>query len=536
MQPAWPCQPHFGELCAYRDLGVLSRADVELAQSSGLRVHVYRTVPPSFHHGFFNASKPSEVRSGKVCDFMRAPCTPPDPPRNQPGYSTPLNEWLTGAKHCADVPLLAKLLALGALPGVHTDEPSLAHLFVVPFLGGFVERVSPAMTNTLDREQRQGRGIVDRLAEHLPHFSNATAARHLFLLTNSCGGCLRQPCHRCATWQLSKAGSAGIELAATLGPSWPVDQIPGSRKPPVGRRWLRQLVVPPNVMETEFFPPKYVPLCGFGGSGRGNDASAGACRPNTAEKELLAFYQGAHSFNGIRDAILRELSKMVFGSPPPQRPRGDGGGGKRNSADICDCGLRPSCCVNASTRVAFFHTKSHWRPVTPLGFAATVDWMQRSRFCICPPGDVPYNKRLFTALLSGCVPVLFSFRSQVKGERNWWKPRKGPGQRDIDPFYEQIDYRKLVVEVVVDEEKDLVGFIERLREIPHAVVEEKQRAIERVRHLLLYDMSGQREDAFSSMLRQLVGQLATLPTESDVGRAALTLPRLAKVRTYGPVA
>ena len=43
--------------------------------------------------------------------------------------------------------------------------------------------------------------------------------------------------------------------------------------------------------------------------------------------------------------------------------------------------------------------------------------MQRSRLCLCPPGDVPYNKRYFTALLAGCVPVLFSFPSQLKGER-----------------------------------------------------------------------------------------------------------------------
>ena len=118
----------------------------------------------------------------------------------------------------------------------------------------------------------------------------------------------------------------------------------------------------------------------------------------------------------------------------------------------------------------------------------------------------------FTALLAGCVPVLFSFRSQVRGERNWWKPRKGPGQRDIDPFYDQINHTELGVEVRVDDEAaDLNGFIQRLHAIPDAVVEAKQRAIERVRHLLLYDMSGTRQDAFTCMLRQLVRMLAALP-------------------------
>ena len=278
--------------------------------------------------------------------------------------------------------------------------------------------------------------------------------------------------------------------------------------------------------------------------------------------------------------------------------------------------------------VAFFHTRSHWHPVTPLGFAATIQWcappehtharrhasvrlatppvclhalppphaqtepsrsphgllllvllllllvvllvavsaprpqdatltllrvpppahrMQRSRFCVCPPGDVPYNKRYFTALLAGCVPVLFSFRGQL-GERNWWKPRtshspctlhcmsalcsllrvhcvgtvwalcgycvgcrwkprKGPGQRDIDPFHAQINHSELVVEVTVEREADIRGFLDRLRAIPDAVVDAKQRAIERVRHRLLYDMSGSREDAFTCVLRQLVAML-----------------------------
>ena len=302
------CSATFGELCAPDGTSVLSQADVDLARRSGLRVFVYDKVPPRFHRSLFDGGKPAEVRNGRVCDFMRAPCTPPDPPSDQPGYSKPLNEWLTGAKHCADIPILAKLLALGALPGVHTDDPREAHLYVVPFLGGFVERVSPAMSQTLDREQSQSRGIVERLIDHLPHFANATAARHLFLLTNSCGGCLRMPCHRCAKWQLTRPGRAGIELAATLGPSWPLDRIPSNVRPPAGRRWIRQLIVPPNVMEAELHPPHYVPLCA---SGHGFGDAPPRCRPNTARKELLAFYQGAHSFNGIRDAILRELHRAV---------------------------------------------------------------------------------------------------------------------------------------------------------------------------------------------------------------------------------
>ena len=171
---------------------------------------------------------------------------------------------------------------LGATPGIHTSDPRKAHLFVVPFLGGFIERVSPQMSNVLDREQRStGRGVVDKLIDHLPHFANSTSKRHLFLFTNSCGGCLRQPCHRCASWQNTHLNrDAGVELAATLGPSWPVEKIAPHVRPPVGRKWIKQLIIPPNVMEAELHPPLYKPLCMPGA-----DAASAAGSPAKHRKE-----------------------------------------------------------------------------------------------------------------------------------------------------------------------------------------------------------------------------------------------------------
>ena len=498
---------------------------MRLARRVGLRVYTYLDVPPLFHRDLFSMQRPHEVASGRVCDFMRGPCTPPDPealaenrsrsrplaraaPHSRsapPQYSTYLNEWLTGAKHCADVPLLTKLLALGALPGVHTADPREADLFVVPFLGGFAERSSPQMTNKLIADVRAGRGLMDKLFDHLPHLTNATAARHLFLLTNSCGNCLRRPCTECSPWHRVREGrGVQIELALTLGPSWPTDDGGRARAPPAGRRWLRQVIVPPNVMEAEFHTPLYRPLCPerapSGGplAGQRWKGSGGACRPNTGRKALSVFFQGAQSFNGFRAKLLDEVHADVFGR---------GAKGAR-----CDCAREPTCCVNATTRTAYFHSGSHWRPTTPLGFKETIEWMQRSRLCLCPPGDVPYNKRYFTALLAGCVPVLFSFPSQVRGERNWWKFLKGPGQRDIDPFYHAINHSALGVEVRIDrfserDTRDVTGFLDRVRATPDEVVVAKQRAIEGQRHKLLYDMSGSAEDAFTGVLRQLLTML-----------------------------
>jgi hypothetical protein len=273
-----------------------------------------------------------------------------------------------------------------------------------------------------------------------------------------------------------------------------------------------------------------VPLCAPSGAGRAPAGPEGACRPNTARRDLLAFYQGAHSFNGARDVILSELHKEVFSqaapaaggvTPQPQPQRS------------CDCAQVPSCCVNATSGVAYFHSKSHWHPVMPLGFAATTSWMQRSRFCICPPGDVPYNKRYFQAVLAGCVPAVFSFTSQVRNERNWWKPRKGPGQADIDPFHRQINHSELAIEIVINGDADYKGFVQQLRRVPDDVVEAKQRAIERARHQLLYDVSGSQPDAFSAMLRQLLRMLTHLPVDSGGDAERVLLRRPDRGPTFG---
>ena len=111
---------------------------------------------------------------------------------------------------------------------------------------------------------------------------------------------------------------------------------------------------------------------------------------------------------------------------------------------------------------------------------------------------------MYEALDAGCVPVLFSFPSQIRGETNWWKPNKGPGQRDIDPFYSQINHSELVVDIPMVPGASVRGVFDRLHLIPDSVVKAKQRAIERIRHLLLYDMNGSRPDAFTLTLLQLL--------------------------------
>ena len=296
-----------------------------------------------------------------------------------------------------------------------------------------------------------------------------------------------------------------------------------------------------------------MPLCAARGDAPPPTGTAGVplCRANTARRQLLLFYQGAHvAGNDIRNEVLRELSVAAFG-----------GGLDDNSASTsCSCAADPTCCVNATSGVAFFHTRSHWHPQLPLSHAQTARWMQRSSFCVCPGGDVTYNQRYFLALLAGCVPVIFGFTptetaapaaagTRTRAGRpavrrhgpavSWWKP-KGPSNEGINPFAAEIDHSELVVEfpraqVVANPHphphphpnnpnpnpninlnlnpnpNQIRGFIERLRSTPPEVIEAKQRAIERVRHHLLYDPTGARPDAFSMMLRELVQVLPPRP-------------------------
>ena len=71
--PMWNCASIFGEPCSPHGLDVLSNTDIAIVRGAGLRIYVYRNVPPEFHRDLFARSKPREVQSGRVCDFMRLP-------------------------------------------------------------------------------------------------------------------------------------------------------------------------------------------------------------------------------------------------------------------------------------------------------------------------------------------------------------------------------------------------------------------------------------------------------------------------------
>merc|ERR1712066_510391 len=72
--------------------------------------------------------------------------------------------------------------------------------------------------------------------------------------------------------------------------------------------------------------------------------------------------------------------------------------------------------------------------------------MFRSVFCPVVQGDVPHQKRLFDAMLTGCIPVVAAFPAHEEGQVSWWLPGGPPIERMV-PFPDDIDYRSFVLEV-----------------------------------------------------------------------------------------
>ena len=127
--------------------------------------------------------------------------------------------------------------------------------------------------------------------------------------------------------------------------------------------------------------------------------------------------------------------------------------------------------------------------------------MKDTVFCPCPPGDLPFQKRFIAALLVDCIPVVLCFNSALngscaEGSGSHWK-EGGPPWQLTYPFARVIDYPRAVVEIEPQKVGDLV---ERLAEVPEAVIRAKLDYIAQIRSWLVYDYGGTvKEDAFSSV-------------------------------------
>lgn len=127
--------------------------------------------------------------------------------------------------------------------------------------------------------------------------------------------------------------------------------------------------------------------------------------------------------------------------------------------------------------------------------------MFRSVFCPVVQGDVPHQKRLYDAMLTGCIPVVIAFPSHVPGKVSWWLPGGPPVERMV-PFPDDVDYRSFVVEVpqrVVEDGR----LVEALLQVPEHELEAKRAAMKGAKSLVRFDFGGSGPDAFTAMMRSI---------------------------------
>eukprot|EP00939_MAST-03C_sp_MAST-3C-sp1_P000034 g34.t1 len=121
----------------------------------------------------------------------------------------------------------------------------------------------------------------------------------------------------------------------------------------------------------------------------------------------------------------------------------------------------------------------------------STDYIQEvldSTFCLCPRGFAPWSKRLFDAVVLGCIPVIIADNIEL-------------------PFEQYVDYRAFTVKVL-DADVDKLDTI--LRNIPPGVVEEKQQALARVAQHFVYSDHVADGDAFDLVLWKLWSKVRRL--------------------------
>ncbi|KAK3237865.1 hypothetical protein CYMTET_52094 [Cymbomonas tetramitiformis] len=101
--------------------------------------------------------------------------------------------------------------------------------------------------------------------------------------------------------------------------------------------------------------------------------------------------------------------------------------------------------------------------------ASYAEEMRDSVFCLCPRGGTPWTRRVFDALLTGCIPVVIS--------------------DDIEfPFEDFLPYDKFTIKLSEEQVVKRQDYVEStLREIPQASLEQKLEQIREVREVFLYD-------------------------------------------------
>ena len=121
----------------------------------------------------------------------------------------------------------------------------------------------------------------------------------------------------------------------------------------------------------------------------------------------------------------------------------------------------------------------------------TMKWMKHSVFCLQPEGDSPTRKSFFDAVLSLCIPVLFTYKHKVRY-----------------PFDQTLDYPNFTI-TIPREEISKTSIVEILKRVGNREIRDKQEGLQKVAPLLQYSISdkthppGIQDDAFKMILKEL---------------------------------
>lgn len=133
------------------------------------------------------------------------------------------------------------------------------------------------------------------------------------------------------------------------------------------------------------------------------------------------------------------------------------------------------------------------------------DMQMNSIMTLCPPGDLPYQKRFFDTLLHCSIPVVIMREVEGLGKTYWSNVNYGgqavPSLKDAYPPLD-FPYSDIVVEVD-GTMMEVEGIMNSLESLPWDVLESKWKKINEVRNRFLYDYDGSTHDAFSVMLETL---------------------------------
>ena len=153
--------------------------------------------------------------------------------------------------------------------------------------------------------------------------------------------------------------------------------------------------------------------------------------------------------------------------------------------------------------------------------------MSDSLICPIVQGDLPYQHRLFDALACGCVPLLLSYRSPTDPScETWsWDPRNRSVQSgaarmtvpdalcllDTLPYGESVDWEAITVRI---DASALAGgqLAEAIAALDQQALGHKRRRLEKLRHLFVWDWTGETYDAFSAWMAELC---TVLPPRND---------------------